>query len=80
MRTAATGADFSEFKKGEATHTGRLLATTDAAIGKIGPAPSGCGENWLILRCRPRLGITKAFVLRLASVPADEDLSVGAPA
>jgi hypothetical protein len=25
-------------------HTGCLLATNDAEIGKIGPSPSGCGK------------------------------------
>ncbi len=34
--------------------TGRLLATNDNETGKIGPSPAGCGENPLILRCRPR--------------------------
>ena len=27
------------------THTGCLLTTIDAEIGKIGPGPSGCGEK-----------------------------------
>ena len=36
------------------THTGCLLATSDAEIGKIGPSPSGCGEKRAILHSRPR--------------------------
>ena len=31
-----------------------LRATIDDEIGKIGPSPSGCGENRAILRCHPR--------------------------
>jgi hypothetical protein len=46
-------------------HTGCMLATSNAEIGKIGPSPPGCGANRAMLRCRPRLGIAKAFVLRL---------------
>ena len=79
----ALGANFFEFKERGGTdtagphgqvlvrgvHTGCLLATNDAEIGKIGPSPSGCGENRLILRSRPRLGIAKVLVLRLISTP-----------
>jgi hypothetical protein len=37
------------------THTGCLLTTIDAEIGKIGPGPRGCGVNWARPHCRPRL-------------------------
>ena len=47
------------------THIRYLLATSDNEIGEIGPSPKGCGENRAILRCRPSLGMAKAFVLRL---------------
>jgi len=40
----APGANFFEFQKRGVTHTGCLLTTIDAEIGKIGPGPSGCGE------------------------------------
>jgi|SRR5580700_9410850 hypothetical protein len=33
---------------------GNLRATNDAEMRKIGPSPSGCGENRAILRCHPR--------------------------
>jgi hypothetical protein len=36
------------------THTGCLLATSDEEVRKIGPSPSGCGENRAILHSRPR--------------------------
>ena len=40
------GSDGSHFFSGrEATDTGRILATSDEELGKIGPVPSGCGEN-----------------------------------
>ena len=47
------------------THIRYLLATSDNEIGEIGPSPKGCGENRALLRCRPSLGMAKAFVLRL---------------
>jgi hypothetical protein len=56
---------FSEFKKGGATDTGDLLATSDAEIGKIDLSPKGCAANRATLCCRPRLGIAKVIVLCL---------------
>jgi hypothetical protein len=38
------------------TNTGRILATSDTAIGKIHPVPPGCGEKGAILCCRPCMG------------------------
>jgi hypothetical protein len=35
--------------------TGCLLATIDEGMEKIGPVPSGCGEDRAIRRSRPRL-------------------------
>ena len=57
QRRVTLGVNFCEVKERGATDTGCLLATSDTEIGKIGPSPSGCGENRLILRCRPSLGI-----------------------
>lgn len=36
------------------THSGCLPATMDDEMGKIGPVPSGCGENRAIRPSRPR--------------------------
>jgi hypothetical protein len=44
FRAGVAGANFFEIKERGATQTERLLATTDAEIGKIGPSPSGCGK------------------------------------
>jgi hypothetical protein len=44
---------------------GHLLATSDKEMGKIDPSPKGCDVNYAVLCCRPRLGMAKAFVLRL---------------
>ena len=41
----ALGANFYDIEERGATDTGCLLATSDTEIGKIGPSPSGCGEN-----------------------------------
>ena len=64
LRAIATGADFLEFSERGANSSRPTGVTSDNEIGKIGPVPSGCGANRSILRCHPRLGITKAFVLR----------------
>ena len=50
----APGASFFEFKERGVTHTGCLLATSDAEIGKTDPGPQGCGANRAILHSRPR--------------------------
>src|SRR5712672_1495295 len=54
-QAVATGANFWQFEERGVTHTGCLLTTIDEEMGKIGPVPSGCGENPPILRCRPRI-------------------------
>ena len=54
-RAAATGADFFECEERGETNAGRILATSDEAIGKICPVPPGCGQNETTLRCHPRL-------------------------
>jgi len=46
--------------------TGSVPSASTPSRKKRAPGTSGCGENLLILRCRPRLGMAKAFVLRLA--------------
>jgi hypothetical protein len=61
----ATGANFSQIAKRGENCSRSTGATSDKEMGEIGPVPKGCGANALILRCRPRLGITKVFVLRL---------------
>jgi hypothetical protein len=48
-----TEASISEVKERGATHTGCLLATSNAEIGNTGPAPSGCGGHPAMLRSRP---------------------------
>ena len=50
---AATGADFAQIEKRGATDTARILATSDKEMRKIGPVPSGCGEDEFRLRSRP---------------------------
>jgi hypothetical protein len=52
------GANFYEVKERGATDTGCLLATSDAEIGKIGPSPSGFGENPAYFVIGLDLGIT----------------------
>ncbi len=49
------------------THTGRLPATSNNEIGKIGTGPKGCGENPAILHSRPRRGPRTAFGLGFTS-------------
>ena len=51
------------------THTGCLLRTIDAEIGKIGPDPSGCGENGAILHSRPRRWTRHSLRARLRLAP-----------
>ena len=61
------------------THTGCLLATIDAEIGKTGPGPKGCGENWAILHSRPRRWTRHSLRTPPRLHPTNEDLSVGTP-
>src|SRR5580700_10279156 len=50
--TGGAGSQFSQFAKRGVTNIGNLRATSDKEMRKIGPSPSGCGENRAILRCR----------------------------
>ena len=59
--------------------TGCLLATSDNAIGKIGPGPSGCGEKQAILHSRPRRWARHSLRARLHLHPTNEDLFVRTP-
>ena len=70
---------FSQDKERRARRSRSTEATSDVEMRKTGPVPTayiparknrvpgalGCGGNRLILRCRPRLGMAKAFILRL---------------
>jgi hypothetical protein len=62
----ATGAHFAEMEERGVTNTGAITATSDDEIGKMGPVPSGCGENPLRRRCRPLIWNHRTVPVRLA--------------
>src|SRR6266568_1688567 len=52
---ASLGANFLNFEKRGSTNMCNLRAAGDDVVREIDPSPSGCGANWSILRCHPRL-------------------------
>jgi hypothetical protein len=56
-----------------------LRATIDEEIGKIGPSPSGCGENRAIRRCHPRRWTRHSPRIPPHLHPTDQNLSAGTP-